>query len=349
MTCQACHEAKVKCDQATPCARCLRRNLECMPHISRQGRRQRQPEQRGLKHTNKRPREETASLREQILQTKSAKHAEHYGLRYLLRSWFNFSFTRRSLALLHKATGLALSIGVEMDDLLLDREDPQSGRCLQRGMDLLYPILLLPRDRQEVTGPPLQWDEIPAALKQATACCEKKPDGNRWFWIREMRKGVSRYFLTKAFEQDVATHELVQETFRTNEKAVIELFLPEKERSRHTKGYAHQISLHGTPSTALRSTRIASVTLQTKSEGLVVTDQISCLCIVDLDQAFYFVEYCKTPDMKKNAETADKNEVTGLDEVSLDHLDLDFINLNSSDASAEGSDDELDFFLSLLQ
>jgi len=344
MTCVACHQAKVRCDKQVPCTRCARKNQECVPRVSRQGRRPASTSSHG--DAKKRPREEAAAISEQISLTPCHKHANHYGVRYLLRSWISFAFTRRSLALLHKAAGLAQTIGLKMDDLLLDIEDGE-GRCVQRGMDLLYPILLLPKERQHVLGDePIAWDEIPGTLKQATACCEKKAPEDRWIWIREMRKGVSRYFLTRAFEQEIATRAEVSDTYRSGERAVIDLFLPSEHQPKHTEALAHQISIHAFPLENPRSTRIADLSLKTKS-GPSVVDQISCLCILDLDRAFYFIEYTNPTINNKQGDEAATRSVSSSSSSEQDFSSVGPIDLDA--AVLDDPDLDFDFFQLLLQ
>ena len=117
--CEACYNAKVRCDQQEPCCgRCTSRNLTCVPRVSRQGqgpkKRRRNQDDEATKTTDDgqehRPRAASAassvnnrSEDQGVVQTVQNLGQHHFGVRYLIHSWISFAFTRRSFGLLGRA------------------------------------------------------------------------------------------------------------------------------------------------------------------------------------------------------------------------------------------------------
>lgn len=103
----------------------------------------------------------------------------------------------------------------------------------------------------------------------------------------------------------MASWTLLQETYRDDKHEVVDLFASPADRCRHTRGFAHQISLHSAPNMPHKSTCASRVQLQTKrndsnSNYGVLVDQVSCIAVVDLDHAFYFIEYIRREENPSN-------------------------------------------------
>jgi hypothetical protein len=157
--CEACHRAKVRCDRQRPCARCLRRGEECVPHLSRQGQGAKQRKRRASQES--RPSEDAddttpgapaKSEDEQIAQHVRELGRHHYGVKYLVQSWVSFAFARRSFSLLGRASRLAQKSGIPMDDIF----------CRTR-RNILDPIMFDPIRTQQngLVSEPLKWSDLP--------------------------------------------------------------------------------------------------------------------------------------------------------------------------------------------
>lgn len=330
MACRECHLAKVKCDKVIPCSRCVRLSKVCMRHESRQG------QGRNKKRARSKVSED-AALSTEVGSLK----ANHYGLRYLARSWVAIAMRRRNFGLLARAGMIADRSGISMDQILCESHQ-------QRGMDFLYSILLVPGPQQVVLGNRLSWREIPPTLLAATGCVGATDDlrdqvvSERWIWIREIRQGISRYLATPAFERDIAEWQLMQDTYQANKESVVELFLSPSEVSKHTKALAHQVSLHATPDLPLQSSRMrckVKVKLSRASatnDSTIECDQVMCLMINNMDHDFCFVEYVPLV----TNDTAEPNAAlrSGLD------IGLNFFDLDNFDDSGD-----LEFFLNILK
>ena len=334
MSCTECHAAKVKCDKVFPCSRCVRLGKAdtCRPHVSRQGQRKKQTSSSSSSSslisspppppppTSAIVQSEADALQTEIsLSSSVANSSQHYGIQYLVRSWMSIAFRRRSMALLSRAAEMAQKCGISMDQLLCEHPE-------QRGMDFLYPILLTPTHEQLPLGTtPLQHKDIPQALLDATKCpYEHDTFARRWIWIREMHKGQSRFYLTPGFDQEVCSQQRVESTYRSNQGAVVDLFLVNS-RSQHIRALAHQISSHQIPNQPLQANRTTGVQLQTVfSNEPRPVDQIACVAILSLDHAFLYTEYIPT-------------DVPNF-EFDMECLELDGFH----------DDEEMDFVLDLL-
>lgn len=331
MACRECHIAKVKCDKVIPCSRCVRLSKVCVRHESRQGQGRSKKRARSTKVS------EDAALSTEVGSLKP----NHYGLRYLVRSWIAIAMRRRNFGLLARAGMIADRSGISMDQILCEMRG-------QRGMDFLYALLLTPAPNQQVLGSRLSWREIPPQLLAATGCVGATDDYNnpmvadRWIWIREIRQGISRYLVTPGFERDIAEWKLIQETYQANQQSVIELFLAPSEVSKHTKALAHQVSLHATPRLPLQSNRMkAKIKIKQPMPGtktsMVDVDQVMCMSIESMDHDFSFVEY--VPQITRESLEAEAvASKSGLD-LGLPLLDLDNF----------GDSGDLDFFLNVLK
>jgi len=303
-------------------------NLECVPHASRQGQRKKR-----IKHIHEDGMQQSEDLN---IIDEVTGGSSHYGVHYLIRSWLSFAFTRRSFSLLSRAGKLAAACGIEMDDLL-------------NTMSFLPPLLLLPKNEQEISGPPLSWEEIPSTFLTAIGCehnisIAPKYREHRWIWIREMKNGASRYLLTESLQRDFVSHAVVQETWVNNTKPVVDLFLDgDEQRSKHTKAFAHQVSLHSESNRTPECSRLSHVRVKTPSDTVVDCDQVSSLIIQSLDHAFYYVEYIPrenetSQSFPKKRKAEDQSLISNLD------LDLPFVNLDDLT-----EDKEYEVFLAILE
>ena len=284
----------MKCENdKTPCKRCIRLSLECIPHVSRQG--------QGPKRRYKKARARSEQFNEESLEAEVVEHtsklgANHYGLFFVVRHWVSFAFSRRSFSLLARATSLACRCGITMDQILCGINDfPTSATSIDgsRMMSFLPDMILKPSNEQQVGGRPLLLSEVPIAMLQAIDC---RPDTlrdpeARWICIRELRCGASRYYVSRAMQRDMASWEKVQETWNANKMEVNDLWLPKEEKPKFTRGFNQQIAIHKGPHTQPKPTSIKGIKIRLGRERVVEVDCIMCLNVVNLDHAFLSTEY----------------------------------------------------------
>lgn len=294
--CRECHRAKVKCDKAFPCSRCGRLNLECIPHVSKQG--------QGSKK-RRRGKEASPSVENAVVSSNLQPH--HYGLHHIIRSWISLAFSRRSLHLLEKASALANKYNITMDNVFLGTGLKHDWTGFQRQMDFLPDILLVPAVRQQICGPKLRLFELPTDLLAATYCdcADEQALRSRWIWVREMKCGTSRFFTSPAFERDVTPWNLIQETWLRNEHEVRDLWVPQEEHEKWAQSLVHQLSLHPTPSSVPTPTRIPRSKLFLMNQSVVDVDFIACMTIVNLDHSFFYAEYIPLRDEKPRRSQTD--------------------------------------------
>lgn len=191
---------------------------------------------------------------------------------------------------MQRACSLAIKIGFSMDEIFCE----QAG---SREMDFLKNIILVPKEAQHLFVPtPLQWTEIPERLLRNTDTIGIS--GNRegrWIWMRVMIKGESRYLVSEAFERDITPWSSLHKAWEDNQGAVIDLFVIADDKHKHTKSFAHQISLYKDPTVLVDGNRLTRtrIRIRTKNEGIILVDQVTCLEIVNLDVAYLFAEYIR--------------------------------------------------------
>jgi len=300
--CTACRAAKVKCDQVFPCGRCLRLHKECVPHVSRQGQYNHAKRRRTTPDANDDDDDDDRTSEDVVIASRMIENPavtkDHYGLLHLVRQWIALALKRRTWKLWARAGNLALQCGMSMDDILCE----MNGR---RGMDCLYPFLLTPGADQTVVGAPLQVSEVPSSLWSSigiTDCDNEQAVQaalqGRWVFIRETNRGISRFYVSPGFEQNVASRDLIQETYRTNEKDIADLYLtPECGTSDDfLRGFTQQIGLHSRPGMITKPTRLPNVRIKTKGDSdqesiIQEVDQLWCLAIPHIDQSFGLTEF----------------------------------------------------------
>ena len=381
VACTACRAAKVKCESSTfPCRRCTRRDLSCIPHVSRQGRRRAvgntgSSAERTNIHINhnKRRRDEdtTTTTREDdviadgLLQQPAADHLRHhYGLRHLIRQWICLAVKRRTWALWARAGHLADACGMSMDDILCHQTTPLP----QRGMDCLYPFLLTPAAEQTVVGPPLQVSEVPMSLWRAIGIGDDNRNdkdatipedvilqamADRWVFLRETNRGVSRFYVSPAFAAHVVTRAVIEDTYRANAMDIAALYLTPAcgNTTDFVRGFTQQIGLHVAPGMVTPPTHLPHVRIRTKTQSSTDTninqqpqhgeqdddeyiiqevDQLWCLAIPDMDQSFGLTEFIPKHNHNRGPQSS-KNFSDTEERDFLDSLLLESLDLNSQD------------------
>mmetsp|Transcript_47692 Transcript_47692/g.144209 ORF Transcript_47692/g.144209 Transcript_47692/m.144209 type:complete len:355 (-) Transcript_47692:1376-2440(-) len=340
--CTECRAAKVKCDldDGFPCSRCKRLDRECIKHKSQQGKGRSKRKRRELRGCSRgeeekgacSPSSEDAGISGALLREGRAGEGErsvvcsdHFGLNHLVRQWVSLAFRRRSFSLLSRAGGLAAKCGISMDQIMCETD-------FRRGMDFLYPILLTETPKQDVVDGPLAPSAVPAALWDAI---EYDPDdasaaSQRWIWAREVNRGVSHFYCSPGFERHMSTREQMEETYKSNQRSVVDLFLVN--RCAQVRAVAHQIAHNKSPGAELKPCRQKGVKIRTlDSSEIVEADQVSCMAILTLDHMILAMEYVPPKKIREAAEKMDAAE----EDSGVLHLDnfevLDLGDLDDSD------------------
>jgi hypothetical protein len=208
--------------------------------------------------------------------TKKLK-ANHFGLHWLIRSWFAMAFRRRSLGLWAMASKSALRAGINMDDLFYGGAGSDNQGW--QGVNFLPPLLLLPKETQQVTASRLRWSELPQSLltlisgiglsRVGGANVEAVPQtagqnsnlepedlthlGHRWITVREINCGISRYFVSPSFERDLATWSDIDKTFKENKMEAHAIFTAPIPgfKAKFIEAFGKQITAHKTPNLPL--------------------------------------------------------------------------------------------------
>lgn len=229
----------------------------------------------------------------------------HYGLNFVVRNWIYSAINRRSLPLLAKAATFTETCALNVDQILCCGENELSHyeASDSRGkMQCLRSILLKSGPREEISGDPLQFSELPLSLLQAIEterCNQERPLEslhNRWIWIREMKRGRTRFYATEAFQANVSSYSRMQETLNGNNvQPVNELWTPVSERSKYAKAFVQQFSLHKNPGMKPRPLRFPPTKIELVSQQVVETECVACMEIVSVDHAFLSIEYSPPP------------------------------------------------------
>lgn len=326
--CQECRKAKVKCEpcdaadanaktsigSAGPqtCKRCKRLKLPCTPHVSRQGK---GPKKRkAAQPANDCEAAGGTSVEACVVKESSQLGSNHYGLHFVIRHWVSIAATRRSFSLLDRACSLACRCGIGMDQIMCgDNNFPLAATSLDgnRSMSFLPGIILKPSSEQQVGGSALLLKEVPADMLQAIECNEGSahPPESRWIIVREMKCGVSRYYVSEAMQKDIASLDRVQQTWQQNLMEVNDLWLPKEEKPKFSRGFNQQLAIYKDPFMEPRPTSIKGTKIRLNDGSETNVDCCLCLKIVNLDQGFISIEYYvpreKLPEAAPSASRAD--------------------------------------------
>jgi hypothetical protein len=235
----------------------------------------------------------------------SAFGPHHYGLHILIRQWVSIATLRRSFGLMARASSLAAKCGISFDDIFAN-ESPFAKMTRSPPMTFLKDSIIKPASQQRVSGPRLQFNEIPSDLLKAVQLhvrSEQEIEDNRWIIVRLIRHGTSRYFLSPGFEKYVATFDEVQTTWEQNKREVKSLWLEEMEVIKYSQSFTHQISSLKTPSSPCTPCKIPGGTMifhnvypdgdmsKRPQRKRIDVEFLSCMKCPDIDTMYLYVEY----------------------------------------------------------
>lgn len=358
MACEACHAAKVKCETDSGCCvRCARLQIECVPHVSLQG-----------KGSKRRKTGSSLGVEKQFVKMSSQLSGcdpIHYGVNHIIRQWFFLSFSRRSFRLLEVASRLANRVGIDMNQILLGNNLPKAWfssttRCSAESIESSSRhAVTFPSENQTVRGPKLEISDIPMEVWQKMRCTQLSEDDrqastkvnlkslhSRWIFVRETRGGQARFFVSEAFERDIAPLSAIHLTWDENKQPVKELWGPSAEPG-YCNNFIRAISRYQTPqshSAPIRSTGTKRIRLLTGEE--IATDSVWFLYhIVDLDKAFSVTEFIPPKDFFYNRQASRGEETTPFTDASQQTVDVNQ-GFSEIESAMEGADRWLETLLS---
>ena len=191
-------------------------------------------------------------------------------------------------------------------------------------MDFICPFLMTPGAEQQVVGNALRTNEVPASLWNSMGIFQdvnlEESLERRWIFVREVNKGLSRFYMSPGFERHVVSRALIEETYKANKMDIVDLYVVSSPGD-YIRGLSHQIAFHDKPGMVATPFRVSHVRIKAKLNGsvgeeaaVIDTDQIWCLAIPHLDH-----DFCLTEFVPRDAGRTDE-----LDQLSnLDGMDGD--------------------------
>ena len=257
VSCVDCHRSKVKCSGGQPCERCVKKEIECIPRSSHQGKRSQQdPLQRTLKRKNVdgnpcEPGEVTIS---NSMLTRC--NNQHVGINWIVRSWIAQAFRRKSFELLEKAAALASKNQISMDQIMCGINSPlplstsssPASSSSQTSRAMSYLSSLICQNESEMMNVPsvLTWKEVPDRLRSKVLShlsVEESSIHEHWIILARYYEGHPSFLVTDAIERDVVSFNSIQTVYSTNQCEVASLHLPEDSLRKFHKLAAKQLSL----------------------------------------------------------------------------------------------------------
>ena len=174
-------------------------------------------------------------------------------------------------------------------------------------MDFLPSILLLPSQSQPHVDFRLRWSELPRPLLEATFNStivvpsipsldggeneDLSPLRERLILIRAVKQGYCRYLFSPAFQRDVVSYDLLQQSATDNPCKEIFIFRPETEEQMYLRSFCRQLSHHPSPGRPPRFDPPVPTKIKMRDGSLKNAEVRFCLDIVNLDQGYYYMEF----------------------------------------------------------
>lgn len=234
---------------------------------------------------------------------------DHFGLNYLIREWVALAFSRRSFALLARASFVASKMKIPMDDII-SNQSPFAAATDSQPMEFLARDLLSPKNERVTIGYPIELGEIPWELLNAVNIDTNQPAEsvrNRWIVVRWTSQGISRFWGSPLFSRDFATVDEICEVFAANsgEKEVIDLLMAKSEKAKFAQGVFNLLFVNHKPNMEPFVIRNEYMIVQRKSPVPILADVIQAMKLIDLDSMIHYIEI-QMPDNKVEHSMGDK-------------------------------------------
>mmetsp|Transcript_37799 Transcript_37799/g.91955 ORF Transcript_37799/g.91955 Transcript_37799/m.91955 type:complete len:406 (+) Transcript_37799:76-1293(+) len=377
--CEACHTSKVKCrynsgppprddDDGVPglrraCDRCIRLDLQCVPHVSKQGKHSKRRKVHGNEQADRNmvamsvTASASSASRSLLVERQFVKLTSniaqygptHFGINHIIRQWLVLAFSRKSFRLLEMASRLANRVKVSMDQILQVSNLPNHWLPNQESppnveqLSLQLPTL----PKATPTGPSLELplSEIPTQVAQAMRCIGKKvvncpkvcgfnPDG-RWLFVRETHHDMVRFFVSNNFARDICELSTIQNVWTSNLHEVKYLWLVDTKDNSYGKTFLRFISQYSRPGEhSEEPIRSNAKKIRLKDgKSFATMDLLYYYFVGDLDHSFMVNELIPPNDFVSPFEDDTAAKEPCKDEKLLHHMFDDF-------PAFEGSSDE---------
>jgi len=276
----------------------------------------------------------------------------HFGLNFLIREWVSLAFSRRSFALLGRASFIAVKMQIPMDDII-SNQSPFAAATDSEPMDFLARDLLLSKDNRKTLGYPVDLLEVPWDMLEAVQIDQIRAAEsvrNRWIGMRWTSQGTCRFYTSPLFARDFATVEEVGKVWESNNKEVIDLFMPKSEKASFAQQLFNLIFVNNRPHMGCFVTKKRFKVLKRNNPEPIDAYVISTIKFIDLDSMIHYFEIQfldRTSEhlMGVRAPSVNKREHMDVyvDNVIDDPLTLDGIEFTDIEMT-----DEMEDFLKLL-
>lgn len=340
--CEACHKAKVHCDNKNPCGRCSKKGLTCILRISRQGKRRRLDNESTTTNVHAETNDSTSSLLQtnntsqrpseqrsedqEVIQDVANLGQHHFGVQYLIYSWTSFAFTRRSFSLLGRASRLAAKCGVSMDQVFhRQRQAVLNDR-------VFFDSAIEQQAQGHCCSQRLEWADLPKTLLEVCGAGQDQAVAReeRYILVRQAKHGHSRFLTSRAFDTNIVSCEVLQHTWDNNTQPIVMTFLQgQADFDKFAKAISVQIANYKHANKQPIRTRVPGVKLKMKNGQVRQVELLHCYELLSLEDSFYLSEYIFVnnddgggiPD--SFAPTRRKQSTLGCDESTLLFENLD--------------------------
>jgi len=204
------------------------------------------------------------------------------------------AFSRRSFALLARASFVASKMQIPMDDII-SNQSPFAAATDSQPMEFLARDLLSPKNERITVGFPIELGEIPWDIFDAVNIDTNQPAEsvrNRWIAIRWTSQGISRFWGSPLFSRDFATVDEVCEVFAANsgEKEVIDLFMAKSEKAKFAQGIFNLLFVNHKPNMEPFVIRNEYMIMQRNNPVPILADVIQTMKLIDLDSMIHYIE-----------------------------------------------------------
>eukprot|EP00533_Pseudo-nitzschia_delicatissima_P004223 CAMPEP_0116086820 /NCGR_PEP_ID=MMETSP0327-20121206/5052_1 /TAXON_ID=44447 /ORGANISM="Pseudo-nitzschia delicatissima, Strain B596" /LENGTH=462 /DNA_ID=CAMNT_0003577883 /DNA_START=83 /DNA_END=1471 /DNA_ORIENTATION=- len=281
---------------------------------------------------------------------------DHFGLNFLIREWVSLAFSRRSFDLLARASFIAAKMKIPMDDII-SNQSPFAAETDSEPMEFLARDLLLPKSERQTLGYPIDLQEVPWDLLRAVHIDPARPSEsvqNRWVAMRWTCQGIGRFWTSPLFARDFASEKEMNDTFaaNSNKKEVIDLFVPQSEKSKFSQGMFNLLFVNHKPNMEPFAIKNEFMVIKRNAPMPIKVDVVQSMKVIDLDSMIMYFEI-QFQDRKIEHLIGDK-----VPNNKRDHVDVDVYmgdNANNDPVTSENIEfadieitDEMEEFLKLI-
>lgn len=191
--------------------------------------------------------------------------------------------------------------------------------------DILDPIIYgQATSKMPITATkPLEWDDLPPALVQGSGAMDDIARQNRYIWVREARSGHTRFLVSDRFQQEIASLWLLEETWKANDKPVVQVFLEgHSDFDKFIKAVNYVMSRYTDPDILPGITRVNGLKVKLKQQPqskssdesqqqqqmVQEMDLVYAFEIINLEHSFYLAEFVHPKAAAASAPAASQHD-----------------------------------------